>query len=51
MKLFNKINESNSSMRVQCNSNEKCCLRHTTSCDTCKHNRGEKRDKNCYEPR
>ncbi len=49
--MFNKINQDNSSMAVQCDAKEKCCLRHTTSCETCKHNRGEKKDKNCYMPR
>lgn len=49
--MFNKINQDNSSMAVQCDAKEKCSLRHTTSCDACKHNRGAKKDKNCYVPR
>lgn len=37
--MFNKINEANSSMAVQCYAKEKCSLRYTIFCDTCKHNR------------
>ena len=48
--MFNKINEANSSMAVQCYTKEKCSLRYTIFCDTCKHNRGRKKDKNCYVP-
>lgn len=43
-----KINQENSNMAVQCDAKEKCYLRHTISCDTCKHNRGAKKDKNYY---
>ena len=46
-----KINETNSNLGVQCNAKEVCSLRHTTTCDTCKHNCGMKQDKNCYEKR
>ena len=46
-----KINQSNSSMMVQCDAKEKCEMRHTTLCRSCKHNRGKQKDKNCYEPR
>ena len=49
--MFNKINQTNSSMAVQCDAKEKCCMRHTISCETCKHNRGSQKDKNCYATR
>lgn len=49
--MFNKINNENSSMTVQCDAKEKCSLRHTTSCKTCKHNHGSEQDICCYEPR
>lgn len=38
----------NSSLGIQCNSKEKCDWRHTTMCDTCKHNCGMKEHKNSY---
>ena len=47
----NRINQTNSNKYVQCDAKEKCCMRHTTSCDTCGHNRGSEKDKNCYVPR
>lgn len=49
--MFNKINQSNSNIAVQCNTKEKCEMRFTELCKTCKHNCGKQKDKNCYEPR
>lgn len=48
---LNKINKDNSNMAVQCDAEEKCSLRFTSSCKTCKHNRGMKSEKCCYIPR
>lgn len=50
-KLFQTVNPTNSSMGVQCVAPEKCGLRHTTSCDGCKNNIGEYKDKIFYEPK
>jgi hypothetical protein len=50
-KRFAKVNRKNSNAQVTCHSKENCCMRHTTSCETCKLNYGTKRDKNCYVPR
>lgn len=44
-------NRFNSNMAVQCNAKNKCEMRFTTMCDTCLHNCGQKRDKNCYTPK
>lgn len=49
--MFDKINKDNSNMAVQCDAKEKCSLRFTTSCESCEHNRGSKKEKNCYIPR
>lgn len=45
------VNQTNSSMGVQCVAPDKCRLRHTTSCDNYKNNIGKYKDKNFYEPR
>ena len=42
-------NRINSSLGVQCNAKETCAYRFTTSCSSCVHNCGAKRDKVCYE--
>lgn len=47
---LNKINQENSNFSVKCDSEERCSLRFTASCDTCGHNRGTIQDKNCYVP-
>lgn len=49
--LFKKVNPTNSSMMVQCYATHPCEVRHTQFCKTCKHNRGEKKDRNCYKQR
>ena len=50
-KLFQIVNQTNSSLGVQCVAPDKCGLRHTTSCDKCKYNIGKYEDKIFYEPR
>lgn len=47
--IFKGINITNSSMSVQCKAKDVCSMRHTTLCKDCKHNRGMKKDKNCFE--
>lgn len=49
--MFKSINQKNSSMMVQCTAKETCEMRHTTLCESCKHNKGEVKHKNCYEPK
>ena len=49
-KMFRTVNQTNSSMGVQCVAPEKCRLRHTTSCDNCKNNIGKYEDESFYEP-
>lgn len=49
--LLITVNQTNSSMGVQCVSPEKCRLRHTTSCDNCKNNIGQHEDKSFYKSR
>ena len=46
-----KINYKNSSNMTQCTAGGICALRHTTSCETCKHNQGNTQRKSYYEPR
>lgn len=50
-RLFQTVNLTNSSMGVQCVAPDKCRLRHTISCDSCKNNIGKYEDKNFYELR
>ena len=50
----NNLNEDgynvyNSSLGVQCNSKKKCDYRFSTSCTSCVHNCGMKKDKNSYK--
>lgn len=48
--MFNKINQSNSNIVVQCNAKGKCEMRFTELCKICKHNCGKQKDKNYYKP-
>ncbi len=50
-KTFQTVNQTNSSLSVQCVVSEKCGLRHTTLCDGCKNNIGAYKDKIFYEPK
>ena len=44
-------NRHNSTLVVQCNAKEKCDLRFSAMCNTCKHNCGMKKNKNSYVAR
>lgn len=48
---FKGINETNSSMMVQCDAKGVCEWRHSSMCEHCKHNCGVKKDKNYFEKR
>lgn len=48
---FRAVNQTNSSMGVQCVAPDKCYMRHTALCKGCKNNIGEYEDKDFYEPR
>lgn len=48
---FRTVNQTNSSMGVQCVAPDKCQMRHTTLCKGCKNNIGKHEDKDFYEPR
>lgn len=45
------INQTNSSLGIQCVAPDKCRSRHTPICNNCKNNIGEYKDKDFYEPR
>ena len=47
----NGFNRYNSYAIVQCDAKEKCDFRFSSICDSCKHNCGKQKFKNCYEPR
>lgn len=44
-------NVYNSTLGVQCDAKEKCDWRFSSSCNTCKHNCGMKKEKNSYVAR
>lgn len=48
---FKAVNQTNSSMGIQCVAPDKCRFRHTTTCDSCKNNIGKYEGKDFYEPR
>ncbi len=50
-KSFIHVNEQNSTIGVQCVATDKCSLRFTTMCETCKKNIGAKEEKSYYEER
>lgn len=50
LKVRAKVNETNSSLAVQCYAGEKCDFRHTSLCGSCEHNQGPEEIKSLYRP-
>ena len=48
---FKGINETNSSMMVQCIYRDDCSSRHTQLCKNCKYNKGSEEKKSYYKPK